>query len=270
MSPSSPRARSALITGGARGIGRAFALALAKPNTTLFLADCDVERAERTAEELRARGSTCEVITCDVTDPDSVERAAQRVERAVGAPDWLINNAGVLVTGTVADLELAEYQRVIDVNLWGVIHGCRAFAPRMRARRRGAIINVASLAGHLPIPLMGPYAATKAAVIALSENLRNELATSGVTVTVLCPSVTRTELIGAASGHGHEPSKSRAQRIMDLAGATADEVARCALTAAERGELYAVPTHHGKLAWRAKRLAPAATCKSLSALQRWV
>ncbi len=256
---------SAFITGGAGGIGRAFALALSKPGAHVWLADIDGTAAARTADEVRDRGGTCEVVDCDVRDGDAVEAIANDV----GAPDLLINNAGVLVTGSVAELSLGDYRRVIDINLWGVIHGCRAFVPRMRDRGRGAIINVASLAGYLPLPLMGPYAATKAAVIALSEALCAELASSGVTVTVLCPSVTRTQLIEASSGNEHTDTMSHARSIMNFAGATADDVAQCALRASHRGALYAIPTHHGKLAWRAKRWLPGPVVHALGALQRF-
>jgi short-subunit dehydrogenase len=256
---------TALITGGAGGIGRAFAIALSRPGRHLWLADIDEEGARRTAEAAADRGATCDVVGCDVRDPDAMAGLAERT----GAVDLLVNNAGVLVTGTVAELSLEDYRRVVDINLWGVIHGCRSYAPRMAERGRGAILNVASLAAYLPLPLMGPYSATKAAVVALSESLRGELRPSGVSVTVLCPSFTRTALIESSSGEGHASALERARSVMHHAGASPEEVARCGLAAVERGDLYAIPTRHGKLAWRAKRLMPMPVCRALGALQRF-
>ncbi len=263
MTPPQP---TAVVTGAGSGIGREFALALA-PDTRLLLADIDEPAAARTAALVVARGGEAHAVACDVRDASAVDALARTAHDVLGHVDTLVNNAGVLVVGTVTDLSLDDYRRAIDVNLWGVIHGCRAFAPAMRRRRRGRIINVASLAGFVPLPLMGPYGATKAAVIALSESLAAELREAGVTVTVVCPSFTRTGLIDNSSGDGHDTALDRARRIMNALGDNPRAVVNKALKSARRGELYAFPNHHGTFAWRAKRLSPRAWSTALGALQ---
>ncbi len=256
-----------VVTGAGSGIGRELALQLA-PKGPLVLADIDVDAAHRTAEEVRAVGGEAIPVACDVGSASDVEAMARRAHDAFGVVDLVVNNAGVLVTGTVSDLSLEDYRRAIDVNLWGVIHGCRAFAPNMRARRSGRILNVASLAGFVPLPLMGPYGATKAAVIALSESLHAELRETGVSVTVLCPSFTRTRLLDASSGDGHGSAMNRARTLMRYMGDDPTKVAAIGIDAARKRRLYAIPNHHGRLAWRAKRLVPRVWARTLTAMQR--
>lgn len=246
----------AVVTGGAQGIGREIVLGLARRRVSVVVADVDLEGASRTADEACRLGASATALRCDVRDPHAVDRLADEAGERMGGVDLLVNNAGVLVVGELADLAADDCRRVIDINLWGVIHGCRAFVPRMRARGAGAILNVASLSAWLTLPQMGIYSATKAAVVALSETLHAELAASGVTVTVLCPSFTRTHLIGASSGTTDSTTMRLAESVMHHLGEAPASVAELGLRAVIRGDLYAIPTLHGQLAWRAKRLFP--------------
>jgi short-subunit dehydrogenase len=125
------------------------------------------------------------------------------------------------------------------------------------------------LAGAIPLPFMGAYNATKAAVIALSETLHAELAAEGIGVTVLCPSFTRTGFVDAASGPAPAATMDLARQILRHLGSTPEEVAALGLDASRRGQLYAMPTHHGRLAWRAKRLAPSSLTRALGLAHRW-
>lgn len=250
------RIRTAVVTGAGGGIGRQLCLTLAERGAAVLAADIDLEAASRTAAEIEVRKGTAIAAACDVRSAADVERLAEIADESLDGVDLLVNNAGVLVLGELLATTLEDYKRVVDVNLWGVIHGCHSFVPRMVRQTHGSVLNVASLAGVLPLPYMGAYAATKAAVIALSEAQRAELAASGISVTVLCPSFTQTRLIDDATGAG-EP-RGLANRVMGVLGADPARVARRALDAVERNRLYEVPVLHGRLVWGVKRLAPRA------------
>jgi len=265
--PNRPRA---VVTGGAKGIGLELTRALARRGGRIVIADTDLENAEVAAREVERLGGTARAVRCDVRRDAEVSRLAAFAHDFFGATDLLVNNAGVLVTGDAADTALTDYERVIDVNLWGVIHGCRHFVPAMKQRGPGHVLNVASLAGVVALPQMGPYSATKAAVIAYSEALRAELSTHGVCVTVLCPSFTQTGLLDSQSGTGDAQTHRAGRAIMSSLGSSATRVAQVALDATDRGALYAVPTVHGRLAWRAKRLLPEGFKHVTGLLQRLV
>jgi NAD(P)-dependent dehydrogenase (short-subunit alcohol dehydrogenase family) len=250
------RPRRAVVTGGAQGIGRELVLGLARRGARVVIADVDAELAEACADEVRRIGGDALALRCDVRDPLAVEQTAAVADRWLGGADLLVNNAGVLVVGELCDLAIEDCQRVMDVNCWGVVHGCRAFVPRMRARGAGAILNVASLSGWITLPQMGIYSATKAAVIALSETLHAELAGSGISVTLLCPSITKSNLVEGSSGAASGSTMHLARRLMSVMGDSPREVADVGLDAVERGRLYAIPTLHGRLAWRTKRWLP--------------
>jgi short-subunit dehydrogenase len=249
-----------VVTGAGRGIGRAFARALSERGGRIVLADIDIDAAEETASEVRAAGVDASVARCDVTSFDDLVELAERWP----APDLVVANAGIMVLGEARATDLAAFRRVVDVNLFGVVHTCQAFSPSMIDRGRGAFLNVASLAGLIPAPLMGCYAATKAGVVAYSDALRAELRPHGITVTTLCPSFTRTELIERAAGED-ESAFAIGHRIMELIGASPDDVARLGLRAARNGGPYAIPTLHGRLAHRIRRLAPDTTTRLASA-----
>jgi NAD(P)-dependent dehydrogenase (short-subunit alcohol dehydrogenase family) len=254
----------AVITGGAGGIGRELALLLASRGSEVVVADVDLEAAATTAADVARLGGRGRALRCDVRQASEMERAVAESEAFLGGIDLWVNNAGVLVTGELSGLALEDYRRVVDINLWGVIHGCHHVVPAMRRRGRGRILNVASLAGAVPLPFMGAYNATKAAVIALSETLAAELDADGIQVTILCPSFTRTRLIDASSGSADRRTMTLARRIMRHFGSTPEDVAALALRAVDRGQLYAIPTMHGRLAWRAKRLAPQRMTRALA------
>ena len=262
----SERWRGAVVTGAASGIGQAIALELAADGVPLILADIDEDGASTTAQRVRARGAKATVLRCDVSSADDVAALARRAEVTLPFVDLVCNNAGVLVAGQIRNLELEDYKRVIDVNLWGVIHGIHAFLPSMLARNRGTIINTASLAGTMGLPRMGAYSATKAAVLSLSETLSAELAGTGVAVTALCPSFTATGFVADSSGPAAAGTLSAGRFLLEKVGATPRRVARVALAAAEKGELYAVPTMHGRMAWRASRLSPAGLARAMGRL----
>lgn len=249
--PDRPRAA---VTGAGSGFGRAVALNLAARRGRLVLSDIDEEGLAETAERAQREGAEeVRTIRCDVRDPGQLEAQAALADEAFDGTDILVNNAGVAVSGAVGDVPLDDWRWQIEINLFGVIHGCHAFVPRMRAAKRGFVLNVASSAGLLCTPLMGPYNVTKAGVIALSETLYGELAGTGVTVSALCPTFFRTNIHKSARS-STDALGAQAERLVTHAKWSAEEVAEIALRGLERGELYIVPQADGKVLWRAKRI----------------
>ncbi len=187
----------AVVTGAASGIGLALARRFAADGMHLVLADIERPALESAAAGLRATGVEVLAVPTDTSVADQVEALAAATLSHFGAVHVVCNNAGVGSRGlTFADLPLRDFEWVIGVNLWGVIHGVRAFLPHLRLQDEGHIVNTASVSGLYHLPRMAPYNATKAAVIALSETLKFELQDEGshVGVSVLCPSWVRTNI----------------------------------------------------------------------------
>ena len=248
--PNEPRA---VVTGAASGLGRAFCRRLAARRARIIACDVDEAGLAETLAELR--GADAHAMRCDVTRADDVAAVAAEADRRFGATDLLINNAGVAVAGRVGEVSLDDWQWIVGVNLWGVVHGCHEFVPRMRRQKSGYILNVASAAGLLSPPRMAPYNATKAAVIALSETLRAELFNDGIGVSVLCPTFFPTS-IGKNARVADDAMRALVEKAMARSKHTSDEVAELALAQTEAGQLYVVPMRDGRWLWRMKRLAP--------------
>ncbi len=187
----------ALITGGASGIGRAFAEELAGQGVEVVLADRQTELAEEVAEAIRKAGGRATACALDVRDAAQFQRVVDETVARTGRIDYLFNNAGIGVGGMIADYSLADWDDVLDVNVRGVAYGVNAVYEVMRAQRSGHIINTASMAGLLPTGEAGSYVASKHAVVGLSKVLRIEARQHGVRVSALCPGVIRTPIMTA-------------------------------------------------------------------------
>jgi len=255
-----------VVTGGASGLGRAFCEELGRRRGRVLVADVDLEGAEETAERIRRLGGRARVAGCDVRSAEQVESLAEAAEGWFGDTDLLVNNAGVAVGGPVDEIPLEDWRWQVDVNLWGVIHGCHSFVPRMRKRRSGHVINVGSLAGLVSPPHLAPYNVTKAAVIALSETMHAELREEGIRVTVLCPSFFKTRIVDSSRGMAGEGQREAVVRLMERSRVQAPEVALEAIRAVVHGHLYAVPMRDARTMWRFKRLLPGPMYRVLS---RW-
>jgi NAD(P)-dependent dehydrogenase (short-subunit alcohol dehydrogenase family) len=186
--------RVAVVTGAGGGIGRALAHEFARAGTHLALADVDDARLEETARGVEAIGRRASRLVTDIRDLASVERLLERTLSEFGSCHLAFNNAGVFHAAPLLEAPASEWERVVNTNLWGVIHGCRVFGSHFAKQRDGHIVNTASAAGLFPVPGMSSYSTTKFAIVALSEQLRWELAQDGVGVTVLCPGVVRTDI----------------------------------------------------------------------------
>jgi NAD(P)-dependent dehydrogenase (short-subunit alcohol dehydrogenase family) len=247
--PSSPRC---VITGAGSGFGRALALELSKRGAHLFLADIDEASASETARMALAAGAKhATVARCDVTKIEDVQALAALAD---GGVDLVVNNAGVSSGGAIGESPLEDWRWTIEIDLFGVIHGCHVFVPILRKQGRGHVLNVASAAGLLCAPTMGAYNVAKAGVVALSETLAGELSGTNVGVTVLCPTFFRTNI--ASSGRFPDSkTKERAEGLV-AHGKDAASIARAALQSVEQGELYSIPMADGRWFWRLKRLSP--------------
>ncbi len=191
----------AVITGAASGIGRAIAGCAAQRGMKLVLADIEEPALEQAAAELGGMGASVLPVLTDVSKPEQVEELAKKTLETYGAVHLLVNNAGVGAGGTPWDTSLADWQWVLGVNLWGVIHGCRTFLPVMlQQETEGHVVNTASVAGLVNFHFAVPYQVSKHAVVALSENLYHSLAMAKakVKVSVLCPGWIKTRILESA------------------------------------------------------------------------
>lgn len=187
------RGKVVVVTGASSGIGEAIALAFAKRGAKVVLAARRLERLEELAERIGHAGGQALALKCDVGEPDEVQKLPGIVEELVGPTDVLVNNAGLPGGGELVDLSMEQIERVVRVNLLGVLYGTRAFLPGMLARGHGHVVNIASLAGRFAVPGASLYTATKHAVVAFSESLNFDTEASGVLVTTVNPGFVDTE-----------------------------------------------------------------------------
>jgi NAD(P)-dependent dehydrogenase (short-subunit alcohol dehydrogenase family)/pimeloyl-ACP methyl ester carboxylesterase len=251
-----------VITGAGSGIGRATAVEFAARGAQVVVTDIDQDAAERTAGLAATLGTPATAYPLDVSDGGAVEKFSTVLNEAHGIPDIVINNAGVGIAGPFFDTTVADWERIIDVNLWGVIHGCRVLGGLMRTGGAGGIIvNVASAAAYLPIPALSAYATTKAAVLALSQCLRAELAQAGIGVVAVCPGFVHTNITNSTRFLGldaaqQQAARQRAGELYRRRNFTPQQAAQEILHAVERNTAIATVTPEAKAALLASRLTP--------------
>jgi NAD(P)-dependent dehydrogenase (short-subunit alcohol dehydrogenase family) len=244
----------AVVTGGGSGIGRGLSIELARRGATVHVTDVNGEAAERVAREI---GGSARHARLDVRDAAAV----QKLVDGVGRVDLMFNNAGIGVGGEVDELTVAHWDRILDINVRGVVHGVQAVYPQMKARRDGHIVNTASLAGLTPVPLLAPYAMTKWAVVGLGESLRIEAEQFGVKVSTLCPAAIETPLLDSDNPKDLPAVKWKPDLrtyIQKLAGPAypVEKLAKDTLDAVERGAGLIVVPGRARVAWRAFRMMP--------------
>jgi len=244
--------RRVLITGAGSGLGLALAHRYARSGARVACVDLLADRAEAAAVALSGPGHLAHA--ADVGDDASMLALHDRIEREWGGLDVLINNAGIASVGPMVETTMEEWRKILDVDLVGVVRGCRLFLPAMLSARSGQIINTASFAGLAGAPGMMTYGVAKAAVVALSEQLRAETHHQGVRVSVICPAFFRTNLLETA--FASDKVKAKVIKLMDTSPDTLDGVADKVFAAAERGEFMIIPTRREPMRWRIKRWWP--------------
>jgi NAD(P)-dependent dehydrogenase (short-subunit alcohol dehydrogenase family) len=246
---------NAVITGAGSGFGRAMAMVLAKKGWKILIADISHKGMEETLVMVRQAGGDGEIFECDVSKPENVKAMADYAFSKWKQVDLLINNAGVVSCGFVEGIPLENWHWCVDINFWGMLYGCHSFIPHMKAQGGGHIINVASSAGLFSLMEMGPYNVSKAAVISLSETLRQELAAHKIGVTVACPMFFNTHLLDNMRYQDKFQSEF-AHSAFEHGRLSAEEVAERTIRAFEKNKLYVIPQFTGKYYWVMKRLSP--------------
>lgn len=261
---------AAVVTGAGSGIGRAFALELARRGGRIVCADINLAAAQQTVELIEAEGQAATAVACDVSKLAEVEALAAAAERWLDGPiEIVINNAGVGAGGKpVGETSIEDWNWVLGVNLYGVIHGCHVFTPKLRANGRGGIINVGSTASFAAAPTMGPYNVSKSAVLALTETMAAEFQGSGLHITALCPTFVKTNIM--RDGRIAAGASGFANQIMKWTGIEAEGVAKLTLDALDRNQLYVLPQFDARTIWRMKRLAPSLYARGAGLLNRFM
>ncbi|MGW0937921.1 SDR family oxidoreductase [Streptomyces sp. NPDC002666] len=254
-----------LVTGAAAGIGRATAFAFAEAGARVVAVDRDAEGAGRTAELARLIGAPAAwAETVDVSDEQAMEKLAEKVAAEYGIVDVLVNNAGIGISGSFLETSAEEWRRVLDVNLWGVIHGCRLFGKQMADRGQGGhIVNTASAAAYQPSRALPAYSTSKAAVLMLSECLRAELAEKAIGVSAICPGIVNTNITATTRFAGADAAeeqrlRKRTSKLYGMRNYPPEKVADAILRAVVRNQAVVPVTPESHAARFLSRLSPGA------------
>jgi len=246
----------AIVTGGASGIGRCLAEQLAGAGARVVIADIDFEKAQQVASGFSSAGKQIEAVALDVSQAADVESSVKTIVERHGRLDYMFNNAAVAVAGEFRDLSPEHFRRVLEVNVMGVVHGSMAAYRVMLRQRAGHIVNVASMTGLLPTPMLSAYSTSKHAIVGLSTALRIEAKWLGVNVSVACPGLVDTSI--------HERTEYLSARKEDFLAqlprklmVTPDEAARAILRGVARNEAIIVDPWYVKIGWWLHRLSPA-------------
>ncbi len=248
----------AVITGGASGIGKATALAMARRGAHIVLADINDQRLGETEQDIAALGRKVVTMHCDVSRDPDVEQLAETALGTMGQVDILFNNAGVICRGALEDLSLADWEWQFGINVFGVIRGIKVFLPHMIARGSGYIINTGSVAGLFALTGEGaPYIASKFAVVGLSEALALYARPRGIGVSVLCPGSVDTNLLETSRSIGMTPERdasetAQAETVQGNRLMTPAQVGEIVVEAVQQNRFFilAEPTHHETLVRR--------------------
>jgi NAD(P)-dependent dehydrogenase (short-subunit alcohol dehydrogenase family) len=260
-------ARRVLITGATSGSGEALAVLFGRYGWRVAVTGRNREKVALSAKKVRAAGGQALEIELEVTRYEDFERAARHVAETWGGLDILVNNAGVTGGESIEDDSIELWHRIIDINTFGVVHGCKAFAPILR-ESGGHIVNVASVAAFVSAPEMASYNVSKAAVLSLSETLDAELAPHHIDVTVACPGVFQSEL--GAEGRVLASPNARMmkslRREQETTSQTAEDVVgRIVIDMAKR-RLYSLPGGDLRAQWIIKRISPEFSCRLMAFL----
>jgi len=264
--------KSVLITGGARGLGLLLARQLAREGAQLFLVSRTAHQLERAERELRDRGASVQAWVCDVRDPDAMSAAVERVVQEAGRIDVLVNNAGIIQATPWEHATVDDYQQSLAVHFWAPLFAMRAAVPHMIRQGGGRILNISSIGGRVAIPHLNPYGAGKAALLALSDGVRDELVKDGIVITTATPGLMRTGSHVNVDVRGRHEPEAGLFGVMTATPVTAmqgERAARQILEACRRGRSQITTGWQAKALARANVLAPELTARLLAATT-WV
>lgn len=251
------KGKTALVTGAASGLGRELALALGREGALVLLVGIDASGLEESAAMLQRMGAEARRYLADVSDRGDVEAMAARVRVEFGAPDVLINNAGVFAWADFIDTTPEDWDWNMGVNLWGPVNVTRAFLPDMIERGSGHIVNVASLGGLVTMPTLSAYPTTKFGLVGLTETLQLELVPRGIAVTLVCPGNLRTPIVDHIVVRGYDREKLIRASYGMMPRMSASRAAASILRGMKKGKAVIVLTPLAHFMWYAKRLSPA-------------
>ncbi|WP_174957781.1 MULTISPECIES: SDR family oxidoreductase [Burkholderia] len=243
------------ITGGASGLGRELAVHYARNGAKVLIGDIDKNGAAAVIKDLLQMGAESHYLLCNVRKEGDLQQAADWLHENWDGVDIVFNNAGVAQMGAIADISLDDWNWVVDINLLGVVRGCKVFTPMLRAQGGGKIVNIASMAGLLYLPKAAAYNATKAGVVALSETLQLELARDNIQVTVACPAFFRTDLAKHMRASDAEAERFT-KRLVERARVGPGEIARQIVEGVSRGDTHILTHADARRAWCLKRYLP--------------
>ncbi|MGH8540336.1 MAG: SDR family NAD(P)-dependent oxidoreductase [Stenotrophobium sp.] len=251
-----------LITGAGSGIGCATALAFAVEGAQIIAVDIGEAGLSETARLIAAQGGRCETHVADVSSESAMRALADKVHAAHDALDVLVNNAGIGATGRFLETKIETWDRVLAVNVRGVMLGCKLFIPPMVERGRGHVVNTASMAGYFPSPDLPIYTASKYAVLGFSEALRIDLKSTGIGVSAICPGIINTNIVATTVAEGESAKwQAGAVAFYKKRNYGPEKVARAILKAVEHNRAVVPVSPEAWVGWYFKRFFPGLTRK---------
>ncbi|WP_026735593.1 SDR family NAD(P)-dependent oxidoreductase [Fischerella sp. PCC 9605] len=265
--------KTVLITGGSRGLGLVMARQLVQQGARLAICARNADELERARTDLQQRGGEVLTVPCDVTDEFEVKQMIQIVRDRFGQIDMLINNAGTIQVGPMAEMTLDDYEEAIKIHFWAPLYTTVSVLPEMRQRRQGRIVNISSIGGKISVPHLLPYSASKFALVGLSEGMRSELARDGIVVTTVCPGLMRTGSPYNAYFKGNYRQEYAWFSISDslpILSISAESAARQIIAAAKRGDAEVVLSVPAQIGDKFHALFPGLTSEILSWVNRFL
>ncbi len=246
--------KTAMVTGGASGMGRALCRSLAARGARVVVADINGNEAKRAASEITAMGFQADAVTLNVADESAVFKAVEKTAARFGSLDFYFNNAGIGISADARDLTIGQWRKIFDVNLFGVLYGTMAAYAVMARQGRGHIVNVSSMAGFAPFSINAPYTAAKYGVVGLTQALRHETSDLGVRMTLVCPGIVRTSFYDAIEIIGTD--RKTYMEFMPSRLITPERAAEIILRGVARNRSMIIFPFHAKVLWWICKFAP--------------
>lgn len=249
--------KTAIVTGGASGIGKAICIYLARHDARVIIGDTNHKMAEETVSEIKSEGGHGKAVHIDVSNPSDIKSLITNTVNEYGRIDYLFNNAGISVNGEFQDISFEKWREIFEVNIWGVIYGCRYVYPVMIKQGSGQIINTASLGGLIPGGLTTTYSASKHAVVGFSLTLRSEARLYGIKVSALCPGYLKTNIQETTPNVSDFMNSEKNKKMnADMKFLTPDDCINQIMRGVRRNKGIIVSPLRHKIYWWLHRLFP--------------